>query len=78
MPDSPLIGEAELMACTGIQRRSALKRELTRLGVRYFASRHSVWTTTAALEAALGLRTDPPAGRRITIGHGQTSEMKQF
>ena len=62
------------MACTGIQRRSALKRELTRLGVRYFASARGVWTTTAALEAALGLRTDPPSGRRITIGSDGENE----
>lgn len=54
---------------TGTQRRSALKRELTRLGVRYFASKRGVWTTAAALDAALGLHPAQPAGRHITIGH---------
>ena len=61
------ISEAELMQRTGLSRRAALKRELTRLGIRYFSSRGGIWTTTAALDTALGLRQDAPA-RHITIG----------
>ena len=45
------ISEAELMQRTGLTQRAALKRELTRLRIRYFSSRGGVWTTTAALEA---------------------------
>ena len=68
MTATATISEAELMDRTGIQRRSALKRELTRLGVRYFASRRGVWTTTAALDAALGLRDEAaPQQRQIRI-----------
>lgn len=69
MTAAATISEAELMARTGIARRSALKRELTRLGVRYFASKGGVWTTATALDAALGLHAEPPAGRQIRIGH---------
>ena len=58
------------MQRTGLTQRAALKRELTRLRIRYFSSRGGVWTTAAALDAALGLRDQPAAGRHITIGKG--------
>ena len=63
------ISEAELMQRTGLTQRAALKRELTRLRIRYFSSRGGVWTTAAALDAALGLRGEDPPERRIRIGH---------
>jgi len=53
------------MQRTGVTQRAALKRELTRLRIRYFASKGGVWTTTAALDAALGLRDEDPPGRQI-------------
>ena len=69
------ISEAELMQRTGLTQRAALKRELTRLRIRYFASRGGVWTTTAALDAALGLRDEDPPGRQIRIGsHAKTAQ----
>lgn len=58
------------MQRTGLTQRAALKRELTRLRIRYFSSRGGVWTTAAALDAALGLRHEDPPERRIRIpGH---------
>jgi hypothetical protein len=64
------VSEAELMQRTGLTQRAALKRELTRLRIRYFSSRGGVWTTAAALDAALGLRGEDPPERRIRItGH---------
>ena len=62
------VSEAELMQRTGLTQRAALKRELTRLRIRYFSSRGGVWTTAAALDAALGLRGEGPPERRIRIG----------
>ena len=66
------VSEAELMQRTGLTQRAALKRELTRLRIRYFSSRGVVWTTAAALDAALGLRGEDPPERRIRIpGHAK-------
>lgn len=60
------------MQRTGLSQRAALKRELTRLRIPYFSSRGGVWTTAAALDAALGLRHEDPPSRQIRIG-GQTN-----
>lgn len=68
------ISEAELMQRTGLSQRAALKRELTRLRIRYFCSRGGVWTTAAALDAALGLRDEGPPERHIKIGGPRTQD----
>ena len=68
MTAAATISEAELMQRTGLTQRAALKRELTRLRIRYFSSRGGVWTTAAALDAALGLRGEDPPERQIRIG----------
>ena len=77
MTATATISEAELMQRTGLTQRAALKRELTRLRIRYFSSRGGVWTTTAALDAALGLRDEDPPGRQIRIsGHAPPPQQK--
>ncbi len=74
-PVTATISEAELMQRTGLTQRAALKRELTRLHIRYFASRGGVWTTAAALDAALGLREEGTPERHIRIvGHAPPAQ----
>ena len=68
MTDPYTIGQDELAERIGVERACAIKRELTRLGVRYFVSRGRVWTTRAALDAALGVGPPQDQPRRIQIG----------
>lgn len=62
-----IVTQDELEAAVQSAQAATIKRELTRLGVPYFVSRGKVWTTRAALDAALGLAThnDEPRPRRI-------------
>jgi hypothetical protein len=61
-----IVPQEQLEEAIGVNRAATIKRELTRLGVPYFVSRGRVWTTKAALDAALGVtRQDEPRARRI-------------